>query len=537
VIPDSAIRLMGADPAVYRPVARAQRLILRRRNMLGRSSSGMLRGITPEQFRYFATAAFSVYLLGLVLGTPSKITVVAFTLTTGAAFLLVDLIADKFAILADPDEYQVIAAHPHDAWSVVLAKIVVVGRSIAILAACAYTLPAVATGIAFHSVATGLAYAVAAAALTITVSAGGMLATAALVALGGRSALHRLLPLFHAVYALLYAGILLGRGAFIRVEASTIDALGLWKWFPTLWFTGPVEWATGKAGATTLVRAALAVGSFLVLLPLSARWIRTRFDECILEPVTRRTRVKVRERAASRTWRPQWSIGPRVFLSLLFAHLRSDVAVRGGFMAAFIMPVVMLVSSQTSRSAVKEWPQYTVTMVGIGLGYAAMLLAQVLQTSSRPAALWFVLIAPNGRRAFSSAMTWVIRIGLLVPAMIGLAIYVARYDRWPMEVRALYVVLVAILCDAVLVAARGFSPAIPFSLPVRAGQRFRWGTIALLIAVPALLGVFSFVFTLLANMGVVACLFPIVFAVVLRVLGGFWANWRIGNAVQGAEAV
>jgi hypothetical protein len=537
VISDAAIRLMGADPAVYRPVARAQRLILRRKTALGRSSRGLLRGITPEQFLYLTTAVFSVYLLGLVLGAPSKLIVVAFTLTTGAAFILMDLIADKFTVLADPDEYQVIAAHPHDAWSVVLAKIVAVGRSITILAACAFTLPAVATGIVFHSVAAGLAYAVAAAALTVTISAGGMLATAAIVALGGRTALHRALPFFHAVYAFLYVGILLGRDALMRVEAPTIDALGWWKWFPTLWFTAPVEWATGRAGATTLSRAALAVGAFVVLLPLSARWIRTRFDERILEPATRRARTKVREHAASRTWRPEWGVGPRVFLRLLFAHLRSDVAVRGGVMAAFLMPVVMLISSQASSPPTKAWPQYTVTMVGAGVGYAAMLLVQVLQTSSRPAALWVVLISPNGRRAFSDAMTWVVRIVLLVPAVIGLAIYMAGYDRWPVEVRVLYVVLVAILCDTGLVTARGFSPAVPFSLPVRSEQRFNWGLLVLLIAVPGLLAVLSIVFTMLANMGVVSCLFPVVFAVVLRVLVGFWANWRVVRAAREAEAV
>ncbi len=537
MIPDSALRLMGAVPAVYRPIARAQRLILRRKTLLGRAGRGMLRGITPEQFRYLSTFAFSVYFLRWIVGTPSPITGVAFTLTTGAAFLLVDLISDKFAVLADPNEYHVIAAHPHDAWSVVLAKIVAVGRSIAILATCAFTLPAVATGIAFHSVAAGLGYVMAAVALTVTISAGGMLATAAIVALGGQAALHRVLPFFHAVYAVLYLGIFLGRGAVLRAAVPTIDALGWWKWFPTLWFTAPVEWVTGKAGATTLTRASLALGSFLVLLPLSARWIHTRFDERILEPVTSRARPKAREHAASRTWRPQWAVGPRVFLRLLLAHLRSDVAVRGGFMAAFIMPVVMLVSSQASRTSVKEWPQYTVTMVGMGLGYAAMLLTQVLQTSSRPAALWFVLIAPNGRRAFSAAMTWVVRISLLVPAVIGLAIYVARYDRWPVEVRVLYVVLVAILCDTGLVTARGYSPAVPFSLPVRSGQRFSWGLMALLIAVPGVLAALSIVFTLLANMGVVACLFPIVFAVVLRVAVGFWANWRVVRATRSAEAV
>lgn len=537
MISDSAVRFLGADPGVYRPIARAQGLILKRKTRMGRAGRGLLRGLTPAQFRYVTTAIFSVYFSRWILGTPAPLAGAAFTLTAGAAFLLVDLLFDKFDVLADPNEYQVIAAHPHDAWSVVLAKIVAVGQSIAILAACAFTLPAIATGIAFHSVGAGLAYVAAAIALTFTISAGGMLATAAVVSMGGQTALHRVLPFFHGIYALMYLGVFLGRSAILRLAAPSIEALGWWKWaLPPMWFIAPVEWATGKAGATTLARAALAVGSFAVLLPLSARWIRTRFDERILEPVTRRARSKARGHVASRGARPGWTLGMRVFMRLFFAHLRSDVSVRGGIMSAFIMPVVMIVSSQASSQAVKSFAQFTVVMVGMGVGYAAMLLTRVLQTSSRPAALWFLLISPHGRRAFSVALTWAVRIVLLVPAVIGLGIYMARFGGWPVAVRVLYVTMVAIICDTVLVTARGFSSAVPFSLPVRTRRRIQWGAIALFPMIPILLSVLSVVFTLLIKKGVLWCLLPIAFVLVGRVLLGFWAGRRVMRVAREAEA-
>ncbi|MGE5177694.1 MAG: hypothetical protein ACM3PF_01230, partial [Bacteroidota bacterium] len=278
---DAVIRVLGADPAVYRPILRAQSILISRRSRLGRGTGRgrvATKGITPFQLRCFLMAVFSVMMLAWIVSSASPIFGVALVLTAGASFLVLDFLFDKFDLLADAGEYQVIAAHPHDAWSVILAKIVAIGRSLAALAASLFLIPAIGAGFAFHSVWVGVAFALSAAALTIVVSAGGVVVSALVIAWGGRQALLRLIPVAHITYLVFYLGLIAARQELTRISVPRLDALGWLQWaLPSMWFAAPVEWASGHAGAAAIGRGSLALASIALLLPLSARWVRTRF--------------------------------------------------------------------------------------------------------------------------------------------------------------------------------------------------------------------------------------------------------------------
>jgi hypothetical protein len=524
---------------VYRPVSRAQKLILSRRTPLRRAGSrrGFLSGLTPFQVQCLVVSGFSLYLVRWLSVIAAPLVGVVFVLTAGAGMLLVDLMFDKFDVLADPREYQVIAAHPHDAWSVVLAKAMAIARSAAIMAACVFTAPAIAAGFVFHSLIAALAFVLAAAALTIAVSAGGMLSSAAVAAIGGRTALQRLLPLVHVIYLVMYLGIVVGSNWIASIAPSGIEAMGWLKWaLPTAWFAAAVELATGQVGSSTLIRGLLAAGVLLIAVPLCARWVRTRFDERILEPPANRTRIVARRATRVHSVRPRWQTGPRAFWRLLRVHILSDTAVRGSMMAAFFMPIIMFVSIQTSRAQVRAHIEYPISMMMVGIGATISLLARTMQLSSRPQALWFVLISPGARLGFSRSVVWALRVGVLLPLTIGAVIYASITGQGPFWSRLLFVALAAVLCDAMLVAMRGFSSAVPFSRSVKERDRIlHWGSVASYIG---LLGVQSLAligFVLLSKIHPVAGLIPFVYAILLRVGLGLWAGRRVEATALATE--
>jgi hypothetical protein len=485
-------------------------------------------------------SAFGLYLIRWMTEIPAPIVGVGFVLTAGAGMLLIDLLFDKFDVLADPNEYQVIAAHPHDAWSVVLAKVMAIGRDAAILAACLFAVPAITAGFVFHSAVAAIAFVLAAAALTVAVSAGGMLSSAAVVALGGKNALQRLLPLMHLIYLALYLGIMTGSRWIASIAPSGIEAMGWLKWaLPSIWFVAPVEIAAGRFGATTIVRGLLALGTLLITIPLFTRWLRTRFDERMLETPTRRTRstagrgVTARDRSVPASWQ----IGPRTFWKLLQVHLSSDAAVRGGMMAAFFMPILMFVSTQTSRAQVRAHIEFPIAMMTVWFGAAMSLLARTLQLSSRPQALWFILIAPESRVDFSRSVVWALRLAVLLPLTIAAVIYASITEQGLLWSRLLFVALAIILCDAMLVATRGFSPAVPFSKSVKEKDRVRWGSVVAYLGLLAVQSLALIAFVLLSRINPIAGLIPMVYAILLRIAVGWWAGRRVVANALAAEGI
>lgn len=542
-VSDAIIRSMGADPAVYRPVARAHARILSRRTRLARGSGRIaLKGITPFQFRCFMFAVFSLVMLPWIVGATSPIFGVALVLTAGAGFLVLDLLFDKFDVLADADEYQVIAAHPHDAWSVILAKIVAVGRSVAALAACTFLIPAIGVGYAFHSIAAGVAFAAAAAALSIAVSAGGMLVSALIVAAGGRRALLRFLPAAHAVYLVLYVGIISARGALSHVSMPRIESLGWIQWaLPTVWFAAPVELASGHAGPTAAARGSLALASFAVLVPASAHWVRTRFDERILEPTRVRARTKPRAEAAAAPHRARASgvpsaraMGMRTFWRILLAHLRSDTTVRSGMLMAFLMPGMIMASQMFGMHLRADG---AITMAMTWLIMAEVYMTRSSTMSSRPSAIWFVLVSPGARVPYSRALETLVRAAVIVPAVIGAAVYSVLAGSGPLWVRLALVVLVGILADSVLLLLRIMTPELPFSLPIRSNRPFRWSAVLTGIAMFVGLGLLIGGFLFLERWHPITCLIPVVYAAAGRVAIGFWAKRKLERRARETEAV
>jgi hypothetical protein len=523
---------------VYRPVSRAQKLILSRRTPLRRAGTrrGFLSGLTPFQVQCLVVSGLSIYLVRWLVELAAPLVGVVFVLTAGAGMLLVDLMFDKFDVLANPREYQVIAAHPHDAWSVVLAKVMAIARSAAIMAACVFTAPAIAAGFVFHSVTAALAFVLAASSLTIAVAAGGMLSSAAVVAIGGRAALQRVLPLVHMIYLVLYLGIVVGSNWIATIAPSGIEALGWLKWaLPSVWFAAPVELATGQVGSSTLARGLLASGVLLVAVPLCARWVRTRFDERMLEPPANRTTTVTRRATRVHSVRPSWQTGPRAFWRLLRVHIFSDTAVRGSMMAAFFMPIIMFVSTQTSRAQVRAHVEYPIAMMTVGFGATMSLLARTLQMSTRPQALWFVLISPGARLGFSRSAVWALRVAVLLPLTIAAVAYAFLAGHGPLWSRLLFVALAAVLCDTMLVAMRGLASAIPFSRSAKERDRIHWGSVGAYIGLLTLQGLALVGFILLSRVHPAAGLIPFVYAILLRIGVGLWAGRRVEATALAAE--
>jgi hypothetical protein len=540
---DAIIRALGADPAVYRPVARAHARILSRRTRLARGTGRVItKGITPFQFRCFMFVVFSLIMLPWIVGAASPIFGVALVLTAGAGFLILDLLFDKFDVLADADEYQVIAAHPHDAWSVILAKIVALGRSVAALAACTFLIPAIGVGFAFHSVAAGIAFAVGAAALSIAVSAGGMLVSALVVASGGRRALLRFLPVAHAVYLIIYLGIFFARGALARVSMPRIESLGWVQWaLPTVWFAAPVELASGHAGPMTAARGSLALASFAVLLPISAHWVRARFDERILEPARVRVRTKPRPKTAEAGARAHTSgvpsarvVGMRAYWRILVAHLRSDTTVRGGIIMAFLMPGMIMASQIFGMHMIAEG---VIAMSMTWLIMAEVNLVRASVMSSRPSAIWFVLVAPGACVPYSRALETLVRIAVILPAVTAATAYSIVAGSGPMWIRLALVALVAIVSDSALLMLRIMTPDPPFSQPVRSKRPFRWGAVLIGLAMFGSIGLLLGGFLFLERWHPGTCVIPVVYAAAARVGIGFWAKNRVERRAREVEAV
>jgi hypothetical protein len=163
------------------------------------------------------------------------------------------------------------------------------------------------------------------------------------------------------------------------------------------------------------------------------------------------------------------------------------------------------------------------------------LLARTLQMSTRPQALWFVLISPGARLGFSRSAVWALRVAVLLPLTIAAMVYALVGGSGPLWSRLLFVALAAVLCDTMLVAMRGLASAIPFSRSVKERDRIHWGSVGAYIGLLTLQGLALVGFILLSRIHPAAGLIPFVYAILLRIGIGLWAGRRVEATALAAE--
>jgi hypothetical protein len=477
---------------------------------------------------------------------------VALLLTFGGLFLLLVVILDYYDVLINRNEYLVLAAHPHDTWSILLAKIVVVGQSILVLGACYFVPGAIRAAFIFQSPVAGLGFLGGAAGLTVAVGAGGMLVTAALVRMGGRAAIQRVLPLIQAAFVL---GVMFGSGAgrvMRTIAVPELSRIGFVQWVPPpFWFVWPVEVATGEVSGGTFLRAGLSAISLIAVAVVGSGWIADRFGERLLEaedssrsrvPMPARSRARIRGPARRRFTLLGGSPEVRGFLTIARAHVRGDTQMRTQILVSFLLPVGVLGSSflRGGRFLMNR-PAEAMFLLGLGFMMATGPLTQALMWSSRPGALWCVLASPIDRSRFSLATIRVLRVLFLGPFLLGLGVLAWIVSRTKGAGIALAVIELTVLCDLMLAIWRGFSSAFPFSRPVGLPAR-RSGSTILTVFVAMTFGGIGLGMIVLSNrFGIASQLSTMALFLVVRYFVGKWMTGRISREAAvleiGAESI
>ncbi|HYR52631.1 MAG TPA: hypothetical protein VET83_08450 [Candidatus Dormibacteraeota bacterium] len=538
---DRLVRLLGADPAVFRPVFRAQRTVLNRRAALAKRRAGWLsRRLSPFQVLCFLTFVSGVTISAIALTLAPILVGAAVVYTFGTFFLLLNVILDDFDVIVNPSEYLVLAAHPHDGWSVLLAKIVAVGSSIAVLGAFYFVPGAIITLLSLHSVLAAVAFLIGGASVTVAVGSGGMLFAAAMVSIWGRAALDRILPMVQIFYMISIIVPTVGRNALRQITLPPLAKLGIAPWIaPPAWFIWPLEIATGSVSSATWLRAALASGSLIALVAIGSRWIGGRFGERLLDPPAyrrRRTRSRSLQRG-SRIHLLGRTPETRALLALISTHLRSDFQFRTQFIATTITPLIILTSLFVSRNVrgIGGKPEFVLGMLGFGLTAVLGSFHRVMGQSSRPEALWFILAAPIKRTRFSLATIPSLRGIVVIPHLLFmLAVAILTRAGGPVQIAAT-IVGMGILAEALLRFWRGFYQGMPFSQPIRSAGKMGGGQILAMFG-GTLIGA-GFVATLMVghHLGLPYQGAVILVFVVALIFAAMWARRRVSREAEAME--
>src|SRR5512140_3178981 len=126
---------------------------------------------------------------------------------------------------------------------------------------------------------------------------------------------------------------------------------------------------------------------------------------------------------------------------------------------AFFMPAFMLAGQFVAMRSSMATGAYV--WIVTWLLMAETFLINSTTMSTRPAATWFVLAAPRARLPYTRALNIAVRLGVILPAVIGASIYTALTWSEPVWVRAAFVALVAIVGDASLLLLRVMNPYLP----------------------------------------------------------------------------
>jgi hypothetical protein len=522
---DPLLRLLGADPDVFHPLYRTQKLQLRRGSRLvptksGRSPSSStfltvcliagLYGMTSCLYMALAKAAT----LGAVLA-----------LTTGCVFLLLVIVTDHFDVLVNPREWLVLAAHPHDDRSFVLAKLVAIGRTLSILWALLFVPPSVAVALSRDSPAAGLAFLAGAAGAGLATATAGMLVAALLLKTGGRRALDRLMPWLQGLFQVGYLLVIGGQSFLDLMEARRTSDLGWVPWgVPVFWFAAPLELVLEGTSTPALGRLALAVATLCLLLGGATRWLGSGLGERLLEPLPSRPVAPGRQITGSR--RAAGNERARLF-ALLRVHLRSDWRVRSEFLVIPILGVYMLLFRH-----VDPGPGGQDGMSTFFFGWFLMLSADVLTRTSRPASLWWILTSPIDRARFSMASLTLVRTFQLAPLFIAVVLAGLRTGApWPDQLaRAIELLAMG---DLLLLLGKGLFPEFPFSRP--RAQSTGSGRTALSLVGALLSSLLTGAVLLFALLGPLGAWAGAATFALLRIPAGLWARRRTAAAAEGLE--
>ncbi|HET9226803.1 MAG TPA: hypothetical protein VFR31_09060 [Thermoanaerobaculia bacterium] len=462
---DFLIRLFGGDPETFRPMYRARLQMIRRRARIvqSRKREGSGGGSSPFLTLCLFSGGYGLFFL-LLATYNVPLLGAGIALTLGCAFLLLIVVTEHFDVLVDPREARVLAAHPHDDRSFLLAKLAVIGNSLAILGALLFGPTAVALGVRLKSIAAPFAFLAGAAGAVMAACASGMLIAALILHFGGRKALERMMPWFQVLFQVGYL-LIIGSERAMRILTSP-DALGMLLWsVPSFWFLAPVELVAGRPVVPALERLLLAGAVLAVVLGIATRWLGQGLGERLLEPVENRSVPKARRRS------PRPSRGDRGrLLSLLRVHLRSDWRTRSELLVMPLLLVAWLFMS-LDREDAASLPMPVVLM----FTWVLLISAGALTRSMRPDTLWFILVSPIDRLAFSLGTIPLLRGLLLAPALAGLFLLELRIAA-PLEQRGAELLQMLVMGDLMLLLGKGFFPAFPFSQPSQAegsesGQR------------------------------------------------------------------
>jgi len=531
------LALFGADPDVFFPVARAHSLLVRRRAGLVRNRRGLAQA-SPFRMMCFFAVMYGIFGAVFLAVTPIRMLGAALAVAIGCVFLLMVVVTDYLDLLVNPREQLVLGAHPHDDRSILLAKLWVVGRTLAILFAL-LSLPPLAVVAVRDGVLAGAAYFAGSAAAALTACVTGLYLGVAVIALFGRAAFDRVMPWLQMAFQFSYFIFIAGQRLTHMMALTTLPSALAW-WFPAFWFLAPLQ-AVLERGLTvsTAGRSLLAAVLCGGIVLGATRWLGSRVGDRLLEPIQRRpvtppgvSSVKTASsppRSRETQMRRLASIfgkgDRRRLFDLLRVHLRADWRTRSEFFMAPLICAFLFISSGDKWTA---W---------MGLGFVGwMLLAamDVLTRSPRPELLWFVLVSPMDRAHFSERAVDLMRAFQLLPLIVVFG--ALRWKALGPDVpsRLLFLALAAAYGDLLILAGRGIFPEFPFSRPGGAeaatGRRM-----AVLLGGGLATGFCTAGLFLLGRRGTAGMAAAIVLLVVARFPVAFWMRRRVSAASEDLE--
>jgi hypothetical protein len=523
---DALLRLLGADPETFLPLYRVQKLLLARGTRL-----------VPRKRRFqglFKNASGLLYLYATIYGlmfftfllTKSPLLGAAVAVTMGCAFLFLIVITDHVDVLVNPREALVLAAHPHDGRSLLLAKVAAVVRTLALLALLLFLPAGIAAGLVWQSGLAAVAFLAGVLGAGLATALCGLLLGAALFRTGGRSAVDRVLPWLQGAFQIGYL-FAIGGPRLVKMLAMPPRALGALSWaLPAFWFLAPLELIERGFDPAPLARLGLAAATLAFLLFGATRWLGVGLSERLLEPPVRKARKPMRHRAL----RGGGSERARLF-SILRLHLRSDWRTRSEFLLVPLMGT-FLILFYFRGSALPHMKSVTPVFF-----YCWMLVlsADALTRGSNPDSLWWILTAPIDRARFSLATVTMVRVFHLAPLFAALTL-VEILAGGPWAYRLALLLELLTLGDLLVVLGKAMFPDFPFSRPRMEGGG--GGSRAALTLVGSLVGGAATALTFgFGEFGAPGALAGAALFALLHIPVALWARRRAAAAAEQLEGV